>query len=257
MLRAQLALGQYDSVLAAGRGGDKPPAIQALALHASYLSAPADSPVRAAVIDDLKLLLSHPESASNTSLQLTACHVFLRANLLREALQCVHHGLTMEHLAMCVQIYIKIDRLDLANDALNLMKQADEDSILAQLGSAYVAIAQGRSRSEEAVHIFSGLSEQYGPSVMLLNCLAVANMVSGKYEAAEANLNEALGEEIGGGKDADALVNMVVCGQYLGRGQNELEKYLSALKMNHADHPFVQQVEGAFERESHKYQVKA
>lgn len=259
MLRAQLGLGQYDKVIAEGSGASSP-ALQALALHASYLSASVDSPDRSSIVDSLKVLLAQPESAGNTSLQLTACHVFLQANLLREALQCVHHGLTMEHLAMCLQIYLKIDRLDLAKDSLNLLKQADEDSILAQLGSAYVAIAQGRSRSGDAAHILSGLSEQYGPSVMLLNCLAVANMVGGKYEAAEASLREALSEEFGGEKDADALVNMIVCGQHLGRGEKDLEKYVNLLKAGHAGHPFVQglvQVEGAFERESNKYQVHA
>lgn len=255
MLRCQLALGQYDLVMAEGGGATKPPTLQALALHAKFLSDPSPDS-RAAVVDNLKVLLASPESASNTSLQLTACHTFLGANLTREALQCVHMGLTMEHLAMCVQIYIKIDRLDLAEESLNLLKQADEDSILAQLGSAQLAIAHGRSRSDDAAHILGGLSEQYGPSIMLLNSLAVANMVSGKYEAAEGNLREALSEEHGGGNDADTLVNMVVCAQHMGKQGEETQKYLTMLKSGHGGHPFVQglvQVEGAFERESHKY----
>lgn len=155
---------------------------------------------------------------------------------------------------MCVQIYIKIDRLDLAKDALNLLKQADEDSILAQLTSAYLAIAQGSSHAGDAVHILMGLSEQYGPSLMLLNCLAVANMVGGNYDTAEGNLKEAI-SEFGGENDADTLVNLVGCSQHLGKGA-DMEKYLTALKMGCGDHPFVQglvQVEGAFEREANKY----
>eukprot|EP00571_Detonula_confervacea_P017282 CAMPEP_0172297072 /NCGR_PEP_ID=MMETSP1058-20130122/229_1 /TAXON_ID=83371 /ORGANISM="Detonula confervacea, Strain CCMP 353" /LENGTH=303 /DNA_ID=CAMNT_0013006177 /DNA_START=23 /DNA_END=934 /DNA_ORIENTATION=- len=255
MLRSQLGLGQYDKVMSDGSGADKSPAMQALALHASYLSSAPEA--RDAVVDNLKVLLaSDPESASNTSLQLAACHIFLAANQLREALQCVHLGLTMEHLAMCVQLYIKIDRLDLAKDTLNLLKQADEDSILAQLTSAYLAIAQGSSRSADAAHILAGLSEQYGPSLMLLNCLAVANMVGSKYEAAESNLKEAMSSEFGGENDADTLVNMVVCSQHLGRKSSDIEKYLAALKMGCGSHPFVQglvQVEGAFEREANKY----
>ena len=266
MLRSQLGLGQYDRVMAEGGGGggtDKAPALQALALHASYLSSSSSSSDggshhhhRLAVIDKLKVLLaSTPDAMSNTSLQLVACHIFLAANLIREALQCVHHGLTMEHLAMCVQIYIKIDRLDLARDAWNLMKQADEDSVLVQLTSAYLAMAQGSSRSEDAVHILASLSEQYGPSLMLLNCMAVANIVGGKYEAAEGNLKEAI-SDFGGENDPDTLVNMVVCSQYLGKKGGEVEKYLNALKVGYVSHPFVQglvQVEGAFEREASKY----
>lgn len=254
MLRSQLGLGQYDKVMADGSGADKSPAMQALALHASYLTSAPEA--RDAVVGNLKVLLaSDPDSASNTSLQLIACHIFLAANQLREALQCVHLGLTMEHLAMCVQIYIKIDRLDLAKSTLDLLKQADEDSILAQLTSAYLAIAQGTSRSADAAHILAGLSEQYGPSLMLLNCLAVANMVGSKYEAAESNLKEAM-SEFGGENDADTLVNLVVCSQHLGRKAVDMEKYLTALKMGCGSHPYVQglvQVEGAFEREANKY----
>ena len=254
VLRAQLALSNYDKVIADGSGTDKPLSMQALALHAKYLSSSPEA--RSSVVDELKVLMTNPDAASNTSAQLTACHIYLQANLLREALQCVHHGLTMEHLAMCVQIYIKIDRFDLADESLNLLKQADEDSILAQLSAAYLAIAKGSSTSSDAVHLLGGLSEQYGPSIMLLNCMAAANMVSGKYEAAEANLKEALSEEFGGSNNADALVNIVVCGQHMGKKPAELDGYLNALKAGHADHPFVQgllQVENAFERESSKY----
>jgi coatomer protein complex subunit epsilon len=266
MLRAQLGLGQYHRVVAEGTGHDKPPALQALALHASYLMHNTNgddgggSAKKSEVIDKLKLLLaSTPDAMSNTSLQLTACHIFLLAdnNQLREALSCVHHGLTMEHLSMCVQIYIKIDRLDLARDAWNLMKQADEDSILVQLAGVQLALATGSSRSEDALHILSGLAEQYGPSLMLLNCMAVANIVGGNYEAAEGNLKEAIAD-FGGENDADTLVNMVVCSQYLGRKGDEMNKYLAALKVKCPTHPFVQglvQVEGAFEREACKYLI--
>ena len=100
--------------------------------------------------------------------------LMLLPNLLREALQCIHMGLTMEHLAMCIQISIKIDRLDLARESLNLLKQADEDLILAQLTAAYIAIGQRISRSDDAEHIFAGSSEQYGSSLMLRNCMTVA-----------------------------------------------------------------------------------
>ena len=254
-LRAQIGLGQYDRVISEGGGRDKSPAMRALALQASYLSSSSDEGAKSDVLDSIKSLLSSPESASNTSLQLAACHVYLAANMLREALQCVHMGLTMEHLAMCVQIYIKIDRLDLARDALNLLKQADEDSVLVQLATAYLSLAQGASRSDDAAHTFAALSEQYGPSLMLLNCMAVANIVGGKYDVAEGNLKEAIAE-YGGGNDPDTLVNVVVCSQYLGKKGSEIEGYLNALRAMCASHPFVRgmvQVEGAFEREAGKY----
>lgn len=251
VFRCHLGLGQYDKIVA-GPGG--PPALQALAIHALFLNTPPAE--RDAIVGTLKNLLVNSEAAGNTSVQLTACHVFLAAGKLKEALECVHMGLTMEHLAMCVQIYLKIDRFDLANDALGLLKQADEDSILAQLAGVYIAIAGGRSTAGDAVHILAGLSEQYGPSLTLLNATAAANMVGGQYEAAEGNLRAAV-DEFGGGDDADTLVNLVVCAQHLGKGKGkDAEGYLDKLRTGCADHPFVQglvQVEGAFERESAKY----
>jgi len=257
VLRCQLGLGEYDKVAAEGAIPGKSPAVQALGLHASFLSAAPGSAEREGIAASLKALLAAPGNASNTSLQLAACHVFLAAGSLKEALQCVQHGLTMEHLAMCVQVYLRIDRPDLANDALNLLKQADEDSILAQLTGAYVAIAQGSSRADDAAHVLAGLSEQYGPSLVLLNCMAVTNIVGAKYEAAEANLKEAV-DEFGGENDADTLVNLVVCSQHLNRKGGEIDKYLNALKTGCADHPYVRglvQVEGAFEREATKYSI--
>jgi len=251
LFRCHLALGQHDKVVA---GTSTAPALQALAIHSQFLNTPAED--RVAVVGTLKTLLASPGAAGNTSVQLTACHVFLAAGKLKEALECVHLGLTMEHLAMCVQIYLKIDRFDLANDALGLLKQADEDSILAQLAGAYIAIAGGRSSAGDAVHVLAGLSEQYGPSLTLLNVTAAANMVGGRYEAAEGNLSAAV-EEFGGENDADTLVNLVVCSQHLGKGKGvDAARYLEKLKTGCADHPFVQglvQVEGAFERESAKY----
>ena len=117
---------------------------------------------------------------------------------------------------MCIQIYIMINRLDLVRESLNLLEQADEDSILVQLTSAYIFIGKGSSRFDDVVHILAGLSKQYGPSLMLLNCMAAANTVGAKYEAAEGNLKEAL-TEFTGENDADTLVNLVVCSQHLGK----------------------------------------
>jgi hypothetical protein len=40
--------------------------------------------------------------------------VFMHEGDAKEALRCVHLGATMEHLALTVQIFLKMDRLDLA-----------------------------------------------------------------------------------------------------------------------------------------------
>lgn len=251
IMRAHLALGQHDKVISDANGANASPEIKALGLHAEYLSSSPSS--HDTIVTNLQALL---QSSPSTSVQLTAAHVFLLHGLTREALQCVHLGTTMEHLAVSLQIHLKIDRLDLAESQLRLMKQADEDSILTQLGSAYLAIATGRSTARDAIHFLNSLSEQYGPSPMLLNVTAVAHMTTGNYEGAEAALAEAQQEQ----EDADTLINLVACYIQMGKGVDSVKPFLEKLKGGYKDHPYVkglEMVEGAFEREATKYSVGA
>merc|ERR1712107_79158 len=97
----------------------------------------------------------------------------------KEALQCVHQGSTMEHLSLCVQIYLMLDRLDLAQKTLQQLRKMDEDSMLTQLASVHVALATGSSMAGDAVHTLNQISEQYGPSPVLLNLSACAYIQGG------------------------------------------------------------------------------
>lgn len=254
-LRALMALGNYDRIMKEAQDESKSSGIRALGLRAQYEVAVAtgDTDTAASLVAVLQSLLQDTANVS-TSLQLTACHVFLaHGDMTREALQCVHLGTTMEHIATCLQIYLKIDRLDLAQEQLQLLKQADEDSILTQLCSAYLALASGSSKATDALRIVSTLSEQYGPSPMLLNFVALANMNAGKYDLAVTSLKEVLSEHP---TDADALVNLSVCYQQLGGKEAEHDQILSNLKANHPRHFYVQglmRMEAAIEREAVKY----
>jgi len=258
ILRAQLALGQLDKVIKETDGSDVP-AMKALNLHAKYLSTHNDS-TREEIVSTLKTYLAEEENANSSSFQLYASHIFLRHALTREALQCVHLGLTMEHLAISLQIFIKIDRLDLAESQLRLMKQADEDSVLTQLCSAYISIATGRSAISDAIHVLGMLSEQYGPSIMLLNLTAVSQMTACNYEGAEVILAEALASASPDEDNSDTLINSVVCALHQQKGMEKLEPLLVKLKAQYPNHPYVVgllRVESAFERESNKYLVRA
>ncbi len=168
----------------------------------------------------------------------------------------------MEHLALAAQIYIRMDRLDLAKKTLSSMKQADEESVLTQLCSVYIHLAVGRSEVQDAIHTLGSLTEQYGNSSMLLNLNAAALLVAGRYDAAEKPLLEAVAEEesSGSGANSDTLINLIVCYQHLGKGMKATAPLLEQLKSGFPTHPFVQglsRVEGAFERESIKYKVAA
>lgn len=47
--------------------------------------------------------------------------------------------------ALLVQLYLRIDRIDLAQKQLRQMQQADEDAALSQLANAWVAMALVRA----------------------------------------------------------------------------------------------------------------
>jgi coatomer protein complex subunit epsilon len=224
-----------------------------LSLQAQFEAAGGDEDKKQAIVQQMQSVLA--ESAS-PSVQLTASHVFLKAGLKKEALQCVHMGATLEHISMTLQLYLQIDRLDLAQGQLQALKRKDEDSILTQLGSVYLALATGSSLSKDAVHTLSQMSEQYGPSILLLNLMACALLQQGQYAAAEQKLEQAR-QEFGASNDADTIANLILAYQYQSKPTDEL---VQTLMQYHPTHYLAQgliMVMGAFERESMKYRVAA
>mmetsp|Transcript_128804 Transcript_128804/g.192012 ORF Transcript_128804/g.192012 Transcript_128804/m.192012 type:complete len:295 (-) Transcript_128804:150-1034(-) len=249
VMRCYLAMGDYGKVIA----GTDTAGLRALSLQAQFEAAGTDEGKKQAVIQQVQALLA--ESAS-PSVQLAASHIFLKAGLKKESLQCVHMGATLEHVSMTLQLYLSIDRLDLAQSQLQAMKRKDEDSILTQLGGVYLAMATGSSLSKDAMHTLSQLSEQYGPSILLLNLMACALLQQGEYAAAEQKLEQAR-QEFGASNDADTIANLIVAYQYQSKPTNELVQTLVQFHPTHYLAQGLTMVMGAFERESMKYRVAA
>jgi len=188
--------------------------------------------------------------------QLTACHVLLAAGQTKEALQCVYAGSTLEHAVMALQIYIRMDRVDLARQQLRVLTSQDEEAILTQLGAVCVALATGSSAAADAVHYLHSLSEQYGPSPLLLNLLACALMQQGDYAAAEMKLQECV-------RDhselvlPDTLINLIACGVQQNK-LAEVDAHVAQMKQQYPQHPYcagLDRVTAAFDREAVKYKV--
>jgi coatomer protein complex subunit epsilon len=224
-------------------------ALQALTLQARYQSSGDPS-----IVQQLQSMLG--DGMADPSTQLTAAHVFLSAGMKKEALQCVHLGTTLAHISCTLQIYLQLDRLDLAQNQLKLLRQSDEDSVLTQLGGVHIALAAGSSLVKDAIHTLNQLSEQYGPSVFLLNLMACAYLQAGQYAQAESKLEQAR-QEFGATNDADTLVNLIVAYQYQQKPTGPLVEALKTQFPNHFLAKGLEMVEGAFEREATKYRVAA
>lgn len=213
----------------------------------------ANTPGSEAMAQPLVHQLQSMLGDASPSVQLTAAHVFLQAGMKKEALQCVHEGTTLEQISLCVQIYILIDRIDLASKSLAQMRRQDEDSMLTQLSGVHVALATGSSVAADAVHTLTQLSEQYGPSPLLLNLMACAYLQSGKYSEADAKLEQARVEFQA--TDVDTLVNSIVALQYQNKASAELVGQLKMQYPNHFLAKGLETVQGAFDREASKYRV--
>lgn len=212
-------------------------------------------------MDNIKSLAgSH---ASNPSVQLTASHMLLAAGQVKEALQCVYSAsttaatsnITLEHGLMALQIYLRIDRIDLARQQLSRLRASDEDSILTQLGSVYVNLATGSSGAADAIHTLNSLSEQYGPSPMLLNLTACALMQQGDYAAAELKLQECDKDFSEFKTMPDTLINLICCTVHQAKPATEVVREMQSKFPNHAYTLGLERVVQAFDRESVKYKA--
>ena len=113
----------------------------------------------------IHLLHLHSQCCHNlsASLQLRAIAGIIYADQgeYLEALQCCAQGGSLECMAVCVQVYLRMDRPDQADKMAAAMMQQDEDASISQLCSAWACLAQGGAKVMDACYTFQELAEKY------------------------------------------------------------------------------------------------
>ncbi|KDP34862.1 hypothetical protein JCGZ_09150 [Jatropha curcas] len=239
--RSYIALGSYQLVINEIDNSAATP-LQAVKLLALYLSSPAN---KESTISSLREWLADSAIGNNAILRLIAGTVFMHEEDYNEALKHTNAGGTLELNALNVQIFLKMHRSDYAEKQLRVMQQIDEDHTLTQLANAWLNLAVGGSKIQEAYLIFQDFSEKYPMTSLILNGKAVCCMHMGNFDEAETLLLEALNKDA---KDPETLANLVVCSLHLGKPSS---RYLSQLKLSHPDHILVKRAtyaEENFER---------
>jgi len=250
MYRAYIAQKKYSVVL----DDIKPNAsdeLKYLRLMAEYLS---NESKRDSIIHDIDSKLGSL-NVTSPLLVLIIANIYVLAENYETALKVLHSvdaSASLECSALSIQIYLKIDRLDLAKKEIKKMTDVDEDAIITQLAIAWIYMASGE-KLQDAYFTFQEQADKNASTTMLLNSQALCFINQAKYEEAVNLLQEALDKD---SNNPDAMVNMVVLNQHLGKPIEMSNRYISQLKDSHKNHPFVRDLilkENEFNRIAQNY----
>lgn len=254
MYRAYVEQAQYRMVLDEVRH-DAPVALQAVKAFASYMSGSRDA--KDMVLVQLKEWLSGGGAASDPHLRLMAAVIYTQEKDYKEALKLIHQTPDLESMSLVVHIFLAMSRVDLARKQVGLMQQQDDDATLTKLSNAWVSMAEGADKCQDALYEFQELGEKYSSSLMLSNGLALANLHMGNYEEAERQLQDALSKSP---TDANTLANMITTLQHLRKSPEVVNRYVTQLRTAAPNHPYTTKyndLEASFDRACAQHSTKS
>ncbi|GAB6018956.1 hypothetical protein CHUAL_000598 [Chamberlinius hualienensis] len=235
MYRAYIAQRKYGVVMDE-INEQSPPEIRALKILAQYLSATPEN--RDAAINRLNSMLNDVADTPNDTLLIAAASIYSHEQNYEAALKVLHNVESLLSASLSLQVYLKMDRIELAKKELKKMQDADDDALLTQLSNAWVNIAIGGEKFQDAYYTFQELIDKHTSTALLLNGQAACLIGQGKYEESESVLQDALEKD---GNNVEAVINMIALSQYLGKAQEVTNRYLSQAKSSHPNHPFVKE----------------
>ena len=224
-----------------------PTALQAVRLLAIYMSREFEREQCVATVTEW---LADGALAANPTVQLIGALIFSHEGNLPDALKCCHTGLSLELMGLMIHLLIKMDRSELAEKHLRLMQNADDDATLTQLATAWVNLAQGGSKVQDAFYVFQELGDKYSWTPKLYNGSAVCQMTMGRYDDAEKDLVEAINKD---SKDPDTLQNLAVCSLHLGKSMTRFLNQLKTLSPKPACIAQLESLEAAFDAANSSY----
>ncbi|KAH6581901.1 hypothetical protein BASA61_008789 [Batrachochytrium salamandrivorans] len=238
--RAYICHGRFNLVLSELAENETAVELRAVRLLAQYLSSPHGQQQQQAVVADAMAMAKSLPFNTSPVVYVLLGTVFSHESLTEDALRLlVCAPKHLECVALAVQIYLKMDRVDLAKKELASFRTWADDATLAQLIESWVNIfSGGPEKYQEAFYIFEELSSTGTITSKLLTSKAVALIQARKFEDADAVLLEALNKNP---NDPDTLANMIVTATALQKPANVLHQFMSQLKDVAPQHPLVQE----------------
>ncbi|TVY44438.1 Coatomer subunit epsilon [Lachnellula subtilissima] len=246
-LRAQIALGQAEDVIADVQGESEPD----LAAVGALAELAAGNESKAVKIAE-KLA---QESADNSTVQVLAGTVLQAGGNSEEALALLsqHQG-NLEAVALIVQIHLQQNRTNLAIKEVQAARRWAQDSLLVNLAESWVGMRVGGEKYQQAFYVFEELAQASSTSsIQSLVSQAVAEIHLGRLEEAEAALQQALAKDP---KSAEVIANSAVLNIIAGKDATEL---ISALSTTAPEHHYLQDLQeksALFDKAATKYSAK-
>ncbi|CAG8959888.1 hypothetical protein HYFRA_00013160 [Hymenoscyphus fraxineus] len=247
-LRAQIALGQAEDVIADVQGEKEP---ELLAVSALAELAAGNESKAVTIAEGLA-----KDSGENSVVQVLAGTVLQAAGNSEEALALLskHQG-NLEAVALIVQIQLQQNRTDLALKEVQAARRWAQDSLLVNLAESWVGLRMGGEKYQQAFYVFEELAQAAATSsVQSVISQAVAEIHLGRLDEAEAALQQAAAKDP---KQADLIVNNIVLNTIAGKDTTELKSTLTSVAPNHHFLTDIQEKSELFDKAATKYSAKA
>jgi len=250
--RSYLALSQYSTIMNELKPKQGPLPLQAIRIAAEVLS--KQKPGDSVDIAPLKSFLQQGAGLEANCVVIFA-PIFVAEGLLEDAWRILMQVTSLEVSSQLIQIYLRFDRIELAEKEVKKLLEADEDSPWSQLSQAFVLLAIGTEKAAvEAQAALEELSEQTS-SALLLNAQAIASLSLGKYEQAEKQPLEALEKNP---RLGETLSNLGATTLHLKKPTELVNRYLGQLKATSPTHATLSEhklLDESFTRNSARYSL--
>ncbi|KAF8338289.1 coatomer epsilon subunit-domain-containing protein [Cantharellus anzutake] len=248
--RSLIALNQPDEALLLV-SADTLPAVRAVRALATYVKTKASGGEVEPILDELRDLTIEVESedegvqgAGAGVVRVSAATAFLQEGEVEEALTTLGAGAggqDMECSYLTIQIYLSMNRVDLARKEYLYAKSHDADSLLLQIIEASVGLVSGGTPPltlSTAYHVYDEQAASPGSSsnANILAAKGVAYLLRGHYAEAESMFNESLSIDKMNG---DALVGLAVTKQ-LNAKQKDADEGFDHLLSALPSHPLAE-----------------
>lgn len=260
--RSHIALAQFDRAYALVRSiGEDESAAQAVRILADSVKA-AGSDGGAAADEAFELLEALGEDADGPTRAIAGTILAAQEDYRQQAIETLAAGSKQEDqecVALLVQLYLSLDRLDLAKQTYASAKVWAEDSLLIQLCEAWIGLKQGGEEDtsyQSAFYCYDEISQ--GPSAnnpTVLNGKAVSQAALHRWPEAEAPLTEAAGID---SNHAATLANSAAIALLSGKPAGTSEQYLSTLRSVAPNFPLLEDLaakEALFDEAAAKFSV--